>query len=169
MTVAFDGLLSVSYSQAYVVSDDDPPDPVRAFAGQLNGLCGARVPGALFLVTGRHTGKVAFRVEVVDGPPPVDPGWEEVVEVSFTALSGDVHLMDWHQGMYPLPLRESVSYRVRYCARGMDAGKTYLGELETVVDHYLLVFWPAPVEADRVVRRTSRIAAYWHDEGFLVG
>ncbi|MEU9740488.1 hypothetical protein AB0E12_15015 [Micromonospora chersina] len=171
MTAAFDGLLSVHYSQAYVVSGDEPPDPVRAFAGQVNGLCGARVPGALFLVTGRNTGEVGFRADVVDGPPPVDPRWEEVVEVSFTALSDDVTLMDWHQEAYPLPLRESVTYRVRYCARGMDAGKTYLGEpgVTLPLDHYLLLFWPAPAEADRIVRRTSRIAAYWHDEGFVAG
>lgn len=169
MTVAFDGLWSVAYSQAYVVSDDEPPDPVRAFVGQVNGLCGAGVPGALFLVTGRNTGKVGLRAEVVDGPPPLDPQWEEIVEVSFTALSDDVSLMDWHERMSSLPLRESVAYRVRYCARGMDAGKTYLGEPEIAepLDHYLLVFWPARGEADRIVRRTSRIAAYWHDEGFV--
>lgn len=171
MTVAFDGLLSVDYSQAYVVSDGDPPDPVEAFAGQVNGLCGARVPGALFLVTGQNAGEVGFRVDVVDRPPPVDPRWEEVVEVSLTALSDNVNLMDWDREVHPLPLRESTTYRVRYCARGMDAGKTYLGKRGGTKppDHYLLLFWPAPAEADRIIRRTSRVAGYWHDEGFVTG
>ncbi|WP_331769120.1 hypothetical protein OG948_35480 (plasmid) [Embleya sp. NBC_00888] len=33
---------------------------------------------------------------------------------------------------------------------------------EPPVDRYLLQFWPAPAEPDRVVRRTSDQAAYWH-------
>src|SRR5690242_18599967 len=109
MTIAFDGLLSVHYSQAYVASDDVGPDPVRAFAGQANGLCGAQVRGALFLVTGRHTGKVGFRVEVVDKPLPLADQWEEAVEVSFTPTSAEVSLMDWHERMFPIPLAESTT------------------------------------------------------------
>lgn len=164
MPIVFDDPLSVHYSQAFVVSGDEGPDPVRAFAGQTNGLCGARVPGALFLVTGRHTGKVGFRVEIAEGPPPLEDQWEEVVEVSFTPASTEVSLMDWHERMYPIPLTESTSYRVRYCARGMDAGKTTIDD--DIVDFYQLTFWPAPAEADRLVRQTSRIAAHWHEEGF---
>lgn len=164
MTIAFDGPLGVHYSQAYVASDDVGPDPVRAFAGQANGLCGAQVRGALFLVTGRHTGKVGFRVEVADAPLPLADQWEEAVEVSFTPTSAEVSLMDWHQRMFPLPLAESTSYRVRYCARGMDAGKTTIED--EIVDFYQLTFWPAPPQADCVVRQTSRIAAHWHEEGF---
>jgi hypothetical protein len=30
-------------------------------------------------------------------------------------------------------------------------------------DHYLLQFWPAPPEPDRVVKQTSETAAYWHE------
>ncbi|MFF7250289.1 hypothetical protein ACFZBU_41210 [Embleya sp. NPDC008237] len=33
---------------------------------------------------------------------------------------------------------------------------------EPPVDCYLLQFWPAPVEPDRVVRQASDKAAYWH-------
>jgi hypothetical protein len=164
MTTAVDCPLSVHNSQAFVVSGDEGPDPVRAISGQANGLCGARVPGALFLVTGRNTGKVGFRVEITEGPPPLEDRWEEVVGVSFTPTSAEVSLMDWHERMYPLPLAEPASYRVRYCARGMDAGKTTIED--KIVDFYELTFWPAPAEPDRLVRQTSRIATHWHEEGF---
>ncbi|WP_328472968.1 hypothetical protein OHA21_11285 [Actinoplanes sp. NBC_00393] len=169
MPALYDDLISTAYGQFYVTSDfDDEPDPTEAFPGQANGLCGAQVPGGLFLVTGRHDGKVQLRVELRDGPPPED-GWEEIVEVSFTPVSDEVTLMTWHVDEYPLPgLQAGVAYRVRYCARGMDEATGYHGPREGVepIDHYLLAFWPAPPEADRVVRRTSRAAAYWHDEGF---
>ena len=38
---------------------DIDADLAAAFAGQRNGLCGAAVPGRLWLITGRHTGTVS--------------------------------------------------------------------------------------------------------------
>ena len=71
---------------------------------------------------------------------------------------------------WPLDLTET-SYRVRYCATGMDEGR----ELDTRViddedqededrayDRYVLQFWPAPPAPDQVLRQTSETAAYWH-------
>jgi hypothetical protein len=161
----------VHYGQTYVRSGDDFAELEECFTGQANGLCGAAVPGHLFMITGLHTGHVGFTVELHDEPPPVDDSWQEVVEVSFRP-DGEAGLDCFGGERYwPLDLTE-VSYRVRYCATGMDEGRkldTRVIEDEDpedgeslAVDHYLLQFWPAPSEPDTVLRQTSEIAAYWH-------
>lgn len=154
----------VHYGQIYVQSGEHYPDLAECFGGQRNGLCGAAVPGILFLITGLHTGEVGFTVELYDAPPPVDDSWQEVVEASFQPI-GETGLAGWGgEGYWPLDLTEA-SYRVRYCATGMDEA----GELDTRMeedpeaDHYLLQFWPAPPEPDGVVKQTSEVAAYWHE------
>ncbi|WP_328634876.1 hypothetical protein [Streptomyces sp. NBC_00356] len=158
------GEVHVSYGQIYVVSEhEDQPDLDETFAGQASGLCGAAVPGFLWLVTGLHTGDVGFTVEVHDREPPVDPVWEDIVEVSFRPLSGDSCLQQWAGERDWLLGLEETDYRVRYSGRGMDRGH----ELDTrvegdVADHYLLQFWPATPQPDGIVRQTSQIAAYWH-------
>ncbi|BFO18615.1 hypothetical protein SHKM778_50030 [Streptomyces sp. KM77-8] len=161
------GEVHVHYGQIYVESDPDDVGPglAEAFAGQGAGLCGAAVPGALWLSTGLHTGNVGFTVEVHAQAPPLDPAWEDAVEVSFRPVSADSSLVQWAgEAAWPLDLEET-DYRVRYCATGMDAGHredTRLSE-EPRLDDYLLQFWPAPPAPDRILRQTSEIAAYWHD------
>ncbi|WP_440554906.1 hypothetical protein ACSP97_28445 [Streptomyces sp. SCPE 10] len=160
------GEVHVHYGQMYVESD---PGIVRsdlhaAFAGQCGGLCGAAVPGALWLTTGLHTGDVGLDVEVHDEAPPVDPSWEDVVEVSFRPVSQRTRLVLWAgESAWDLGLART-DYRVRYSARGMDKGDAMdtRGDKEPRADSYLLQFWPGPPRPDRVVRQTSRIAAYWH-------
>ncbi|MFJ3554002.1 hypothetical protein [Streptomyces sp. NPDC090114] len=160
------GEVHVHYGQIHVESDPDGfgPGLAEAFAGQGAGLCGAAVPGALWLSTGLHTGNVGFTVEVHDQAPPLDPSWEEAVEVSFRPLSDDSSLVQWAgEAAWPLDLEET-DYRVRYCAKGMEAGHredTRLSE-EPPLDEYLLQFWPAPPAPDRILGQTSEIAAYWH-------
>ncbi|MFI2205397.1 hypothetical protein ACH47Z_32365 [Streptomyces sp. NPDC020192] len=161
-----EGEVFVHYGQIYVESDPDSfgPDLAEAFTGQSAGLCGAAVPGALWLTTGLHTGDVGFTVEVHDEAPPLDGGWEDVVEVSFRPVSGETRLVQWAwEDTWELDL-DATDYRVRYCAKGMDAARredTRL-EKEPQLDCYLLQFWPAPPAPDRVVRQTSQSAAYWH-------
>ncbi|WP_455771556.1 hypothetical protein [Streptomyces misionensis] len=160
------GEVHVHYGQMYVESD---PGIVRsdlhaAFAGQCGGLCGAAVPGALWLTTGLHTGDVGLDVEVHDEAPPVDPSWEDVVEVSFRPVSQRTRLVLWAgESAWDLGLART-DYRVRYSARGMDKGDAMdtRGDKEPRADSYLLQFWPGPPRPDRVVRQTSRIAAYRH-------
>jgi hypothetical protein len=95
MRTLFDDEVRVSYSQIYVVSDA-LPDMTEAFAGQSNGLCGAGVPGGLFLITGTHTGKVRFTVELHDDEPAAaTTDWEEVVEVPYAPTGPDTHLVQW--------------------------------------------------------------------------
>ncbi|WP_237527330.1 hypothetical protein [Streptomyces sp. SID2119] len=160
------GEVHVHYSQIYVQSDPDGTNSGlgEAFAGQSGGLCGAAVPGALYLVTGLHTGSVGFTVEVHDEEPPPAPDWEDVVEVSFRPVSKDTSLVQWGgEAAWDLAL-PVTDYRVRYSARGMDQGRDLDTRTakEPQADSYLLQFWPAPPRPDRVIRETARIAAYWH-------
>jgi hypothetical protein len=161
-----EGEVHVHYGQIYVESDPDSfgPDLTEAFGGQSAGLCGAATPGALWLSTGLHTGDVGFTVEVHEQAPPLEAAWEDVVEVSFRPASADSALVQWAgEASWQLDLEET-DYRVRYCAKGMDRASeedTRLDD-EPQLDCYLLQFWPAPPEPDRVLKQTSRIAAYWH-------
>ncbi|WP_187703100.1 hypothetical protein [Nocardia yunnanensis] len=160
--------VGVSYSQVYVESVVGGVNSRmdEAFAGQRSGLCGAAVAGELFLVTGLHSGRVGFTVEVHDQAPPLDAAWEDVVEVSFYPVSGQSFLVQWAgEKSWELDLREGIDYRVRYCAMGMDRAREQDVRLdgEPVVDRYLLQFWPAPPEPDRVVRQTSQAAARSHE------
>lgn len=62
MQVLFSDGLHVHYGQVYVQSGVEPPEAgLRdAFAGQVNGFCGAATPGWLFMVTGLHAGHVGL-------------------------------------------------------------------------------------------------------------
>jgi hypothetical protein len=162
----FRGDVRVGYSQVYVqVGDDafDTTDLEACFAGQDNGLCGAGVPGGLWLVTGLHTGSVPFEVQVHEAEPGV-PDRDDVVEVSLSVPAGPVVLLGWageSSAVLDLP---PGTYRVRYAADGMDAGRAadVRSAEEPPADSYLLQFWPAPHAADRVVRTGSETARYWH-------
>src|SRR4051812_34523026 len=134
------------------------------FRGQPQGLCGATIPGALFLITGLHTGTVGFEVRVHEHAPPVDDTFEDIVEVSFRPSTDTVELVEWAgQARYAVPLKLQ-DYRVRYSARGMDAAhdETVL-DGAPIIDSYLLEFWPAPPCAQRILKQSSASAAYWHD------
>ncbi|MCT2583066.1 hypothetical protein [Actinophytocola gossypii] len=154
----------VHYSQIYVTSGHgDVPDLREALGGQRNGLCGAARPGALYLVTGLHTGTVGFAAELHEQAPPVDESWEDVVEVSFRPIAPPA-LVGWGgEGRWPLDLA-ATDYRVRYSGTGMDQARAQDTRLqgEPEVDRYLLQFWPAPPAPDEVLRQTSATAAYWH-------
>ena len=179
--VLFDGDVFIAYGQAYVHGGaDDRSDGDTSmedsFAGQVNGLCGAAVPGTLFLMTGTSDGHVRFTVELHEGEPPLPPaGWEEVVEVSFATTFPDVALADWGgEWRAPLDLGHDrrpagTAYRVRYCALGMTEARRAPHEFDGDAprpDRYLLQFWPVPPGRhgpDAILRRTTAEAEYWHD------
>ena len=137
-------------------------DLIGARAGQRNGICGAAYPGVLSMLTGLHTGVVPFRVEVWDSEPPLDDGWEDVVEVDFEAPETELILSPF-QGAETIVLPAAGSYRARYCASGMDAAAEQDTRLDSdeVTDRYLLALWPAAPAGERVARQTSARAAYW--------
>ena len=164
--IVFDREIHVHYGQFYVHSGSGwPADPLtESLGGQANGLCGAAVPGQLFLITGLHTGSTRVTVEVLDALPPIGDEWEDVVEASFRPASAQVALVEWAgQAAWPLPLVPIDYLRVRYSATGMDQArqKDTLRAGEPLVDRYLLQLWPAPPAPDAVIRATSRCAADW--------
>jgi len=119
MTRVFSGPLQVYYAQAYLLpAGSVTPELVECFRGQVNGLCGAAVPGKLFLITGLHSGYVGFTVDILETAPALDDAWEEAVEVSFSVATSDIALVEWAgAAAYPIPLPRGT-YRARYCARG---------------------------------------------------
>jgi hypothetical protein len=164
--VVFDQEIHVHYGQFYVESriDNFFEELTESRGGQANGLCGAAVPGLLFLTTGLHTGRTRVSVEVLDAPAPVSDEWEDVVEASFRPATTRVALVQWAgEASWPLPLA-TIDYRVRYVATGMDRAhqRDTVVSGEPLQDRYLLQFWPAPPAPDEVIRETSRLAAYWH-------
>ena len=166
MPIVFDQEIHVHYGQFYVESrtDDFFEGLTESRGGQANGLCGAAVPGLLFLTTGLHTGHTRVTVEVLDAPAPIGDEWEDVVEASFRPATAKVALVQWAgEASWPLPL-VPIDYRVRYSATGMDRarGRDTLLAGEPLLDRYLLQLWPAPLAPDAVIRETSRCAAYWH-------
>jgi hypothetical protein len=162
----FAGPLWVHYGQAYVLSGDgDSSDMEACFRGQVNGLCGTAISGAMFLMTGLHTGQVGFTVEVAGSPPELDLSWDEIVEAPFLVPDLPVALYQWAAASgQPLPLAPG-QYRARYSARNMQAGhdQDTLVDGAAIIDEYLLQLWPDLAAADRVIRQTSEIAAYWHN------
>jgi hypothetical protein len=132
-----------------------------AYAGQHNGLCGARRAGALSMQTGTHTGAVPVRVEAHREAPPVPDDWQDVVEVPFTPAGSRYALSGFDQSL-PLELPPGIG-RARWCADRMDDG--YDGARTAgapVTDRYLLQLWPAAPEPDAVVRTGSRRAERLH-------
>ena len=171
MVVVFEGLVHSAYAQLHVTTGTlEPALPDEAFVGQANGLCGCAVEGAIFLVTGTHTGSIPVRVVVYEAAPPVGE-WEEIVEAAFAPDAPRAALMGWASdpsAYFDLP---AATYRVRWSASGMDAGRRQdvADEASPAPDRYELAFWPAPAAPDAIVRRTGQAAAYWHDLGFYRG
>jgi hypothetical protein len=160
MRILFEGTVMVAYhilsvQSGGIYSAEDSLDR----RGQWNGLCGAGVQGFLSLIAAPHSADIPVRVELHDKRPPIDPRWEEVVEVSFTPASDEVYLEGWEGPGYPLDLPVQ-SYRVRYHLDQMDEDD--LQEQKPAWHPHVLQFWPAPPARDKVLRVTSRSAAYWH-------
>jgi hypothetical protein len=157
----FDGIVGVFDGQLYVGSDpeDIGPDLFAHFSGQANGLLGAATPSLLCLITGVADGDIGFTVEVCEREPLLEDSWEDSVEASFSPATPVVMFLDleWRV-LCEIPLGEET-YRLRYAARGMDAGHA-----GTAMDVYSLWFWPAPHAPDAVVRQTSKWAEYWQAE-----
>jgi len=161
--VVFDQAVTVEYGQLFLSAEDaDAPVPELAFAGQANGLCGAAVPGTLYLVTGLQHGEIRLTVERHAAAPPADERAEEVVEVSFTAPPGSLSVRNADGETWPLNL-PGGSYRVRYDAEGFQTGwDVETTEDDEPVGHYVLAVWPAPAAPDEIVRNTGDAAARWH-------
>lgn len=162
----FEGKVWVHEGQMYFLAAPTlRPDRARCFRGQRNGLCGAAVPGVLFLVTGLHTGSVRLIIDACEAPPAIDDSWDEVVEVSFRVpRRASPGIMEWGaSSWHAVPLAPGV-HRARFSARNMQAGEwaDTVRSHEEPVDAYHLCFWPARSAPDSLIRQSSSAAARRH-------
>ena len=165
MTQLFAGNVEVQYGQAYIELDgrfDGSMDD--CFRGQNNGLCGAQNPAILFLVTGLHTGPVGMTINKSESDPGIDTSWDEIVEVSFQAPRGEIVVVEWAADEGARVSLPAGSYRARYFGLAMQAANDLDTNVDDVpLDTYRLDMWPAPPTPDLVIKQTSSIAAYWHE------
>lgn len=150
----------VQYGFVTLHGVNDAADLLEARQGQANGICGAQAAGRLSMITGTHTGSVAFAVEIHETAPAVDAVWEEVVEVSVEIPTDTMQLSTFDQ-WYDLPSVVPGWHRARYCALRMDQGRDADPPEGPAVDRYQLALWPAPYAPEEVIRQTSTTAQYW--------
>ncbi len=162
--VLYDDVVGTSYGQFDLMwSPDYGFEGDDHFENQVNGLVGAGVPTGVYVTFARWGGGSAVRIVRLDDAPDLGEEWEDVVEVSIAVLPGaDVGWMSWageDGGWLDVP---AGSYRLRFSARGRDAGRE--GEFaDGIVDWYLFELWPAPAAPDEILRTTSADAACWHE------
>lgn len=173
MRVLIDEVVETDYGQLDLwfgdeeVDVEDEGDVEATFAGQVNGLAGAALPGRVYLNLARRSGGSALRVEEHDAEPPLDElgsEWDDVVEVSTTVgAQGSGGWTTWageDGGRFELA---PGPHRVRVSARGRDAGAEN-EDADGTIDFYLVQLWPAPDAPDSVIRVGSENARYWHQE-----
>ena len=163
MLTLFDRDLGLHYGFFHLCDPRDGPPIGLGTDGQANGLCGVPGPGSVSMPTGLHTGHAPLRIELHGDEPAVDPAWEEIVEVSFTPVDGQLALMSFDDGA-DLEVPALGPLRVRYCASRMDeaARQDTILDGEPTIDRYLVQLWPAAHAPDTVVRVTSDVARRAH-------
>jgi hypothetical protein len=134
----------------FVLADLPVPDEPLDFSA--NGLVVA-VPGGAAIRTGVADGRVTVTLQTHAEPPAVElSGWDDVVEISWTATVGaarvDAAEQPWRTG----PKLETPPwpgpYRLRVHSTGRD------GDDE---EYHALLVWPAPEAPPIVHKRTDRL------------
>lgn len=131
----------VGVSQQTLHADMVGDSLIRERQGQLNGLCGAVLPGRISMMTGLRAGNMQLTLEwLPDEPLVIDDSWDDVVEVSFDIEDGSDLVLSSFQDVVPVRAPGNGPHRVRYCASGMDAGRAAdTSEIDSVgPDRYLL-------------------------------
>jgi hypothetical protein len=112
------------------------------------------VPGGAVIRTGTAEGWVNVELDVLEEPPaPPESGWDDVVEVSWSAAVGTASVLGPNGPADPQLLRQTPpwpgDYRLRVYAQGRDD----IEDDET----YALMVWAAPATPEVVHRRTDRL------------
>jgi len=164
------GKLGIEYGQFYFDSpddEDDYPELEEAFTDQKNGICGAATPGKVFFITGIQNGTISVLIELFSICPPVDDEYDEVVEVAFfNNGSAPIHLCQWgHEWTRKLDLPKG-HYRIRYSIQGMDKDYDEDDNWDAPIpgQRHMIQLWPQDQQEDEVVKLTSEMAKYWHEE-----
>jgi Family of unknown function (DUF6461) len=145
------GSVPVSGHQFGLVEGEVPE--VTDFGG--NGLVAA-VAGGAVIRTGTAEGRVRVYLAVLAQPPPtVEPGWDEVVEVSWHAAAGQASVAGPAGPGDDNLLRATPpwpgDYRLRVHARGRDDAD------EEGEDEYQLEVWQAPAGPEIVHHRADQL------------
>ncbi|MET7457047.1 hypothetical protein ABZT03_35220 [Streptomyces sp. NPDC005574] len=117
--------------------------------------------GAAEVMTWIHTGDVRVTVEPHSQRPEIDPGWEEIVEISCDSPSGELlvtPLMDDPADLPSLASQGPGTYRLRIYARGRDAAVNHT-EPDDVAETYLIQSWPAAHQDALLVKATDSYGA----------
>jgi hypothetical protein len=144
------GSVPVSEHRFALLDGDQFPESVD-FSG--NGLVTV-VPGGAVIRTALAEGWISVSLEILEGPPPPpEPEWDEVVEVSWRASVGAASVIGPRATGNPQLLRQTPpwpgDYRLRVHAEGRD-------DIEDD-ERYELVVWAAPAAPEVVHRSTDRL------------
>ena len=142
----------------FALVEGEAPDAVD-FGG--NGLV-AVVPGGAVIRTGLAEGMVTVTLRILAGPPDeVEDGWDEVIEVSWTAAEGQASVVGPNGPGDDNLLRETPpwpgDYRLRVHALGRDDAEDAEEDGFADGENYELVVWRAPAAPETIYRRTDRL------------
>lgn len=144
----------VSHHMFFLADGENRPHTIP---DRTNGLADPN-GAALVVRTGIHIGVVDVRAAAHQAPPPLDlAAWDEVVEVSLPAATGQLRLLALMDDIDPPPpalTGQPGNYRVRVHARGRDTDIDG-GAFEPVED-YLIQVWPAPIETESQLKQTDQ-------------
>lgn len=134
------------------------------FEGQTNGLLAAGAKGGVSIWGPALYGKYSVKIISSDERPRI-PAWcEDVVEVSYEYTAGYIVMGSFDEWTDRMELAPGT-YRIRYCATGLDATVRETAEDEFDGDDYrlysgkhLFQLWPAPMTPDEVLKETSEYA-----------
>lgn len=134
----------------------------------VGGLITSYVPGLAVIHPGIENGPVNIEIRALErAPQQVDPGWEDISEISFwagndarTSIRGieEYSETDQKQWVQRLDGHGEGWYRLRVHAKGRDkeAGEW----VTTPTESYLFTSWPAPKAEPRVLKMASDVANY---------
>lgn len=154
------GVVDADYSQ--VELHLDAPGTLDPHAD--TGLASTWEDGWVVLTVARQHGRVAFRIEVHDRTPTVDPAWDAVAELSLRG-GGTVRVTGWAgEDSVDGPLLPAVDMRARYAVHGGQDGSEQFraGRWdEAPAESYVVQLWPAAPAPARVVTASSPWSQYW--------
>ena len=162
--------ISIDYRQFYMTPSADDFQyledfgPEVAFEGHRNGLCGVSLGDRIFFTAGIHHGILRVMVQLHKSAPDLDSAYEEVVEVSIERREVPIYLYEWAwENAHELELEKGL-YRLRYSIDGMEKDQKVdeSTNCTTQNQNHLIQIWPSERKTDKILKRTTQSAEYWH-------
>jgi hypothetical protein len=143
-----------------------PPAPPHAGG---NGLIWAG-QGAAVVMTGQDDGDIALNVEALATRPPAElTGWDDVVEICLTLIGNTLAITPptsyepSAEVLLPATAGQQCTYRLRLHTRGRDQareqGPVYAEDGDAMLEHHLLLIWPAPYTEPAILKLTDAVGA----------